>query len=108
MTHIHGAAAVVTPHGPLIGDELPDLRVALDKARRSHSGRVVLDLASAPYVDSLGIELLLETCARGGPGHKPRVAALTEPCREALELTDVLGRLDVYDSVENALRSCQR
>jgi hypothetical protein len=66
-------------------------------------------MADVPYLDSGGIELLLELCgAHLSPHQRPKLAALSETCMEALELTDVLPRLEVYDTVDNALRSCKR
>ena len=52
--------------------------------------------------------MLLELCGVShAPLQHPKLAALSETCMEALQLTDVLPRLEVYDTVENALRSCQ-
>jgi anti-anti-sigma factor len=107
-TQTHGTAAVLAPYGPLVADDLNDLRAAVTDSAARQSGRVVIDMANVPYLDSAGIELLLETCSLSQTGRRPRLAALTETCRDALELTDVLPRLGTYDTVENALRSLQR
>lgn len=55
-----GSTTVLVAHGPLIGDELPDLRRAVEKASEVKSRRLVVDMADVPYLDSSGIELLLE------------------------------------------------
>lgn len=107
-TQMHGTVAVVAPHGPLVAEDLDDLRAAISDSAARQGGRVVIDMANVPYLDSAGIELLLETCSLSQTGRRPPLAALTETCREALELTDVLPRLGTYDTVENALRSFQR
>lgn len=145
-TQPHGNVTVLVPHGPLVADELIDLRRAVEsatasKAKRGFTAncspdtstpdprsaarnpqspdseapgplfpkRVVLDLADVPYLDSSGIELLLELCGvQVAPHQRPKLAALSETCLEALELTSILTRLEVFDTVENALRSCQR
>lgn len=102
----HGLVAVVTPHGPLIADEVGDFRRAVEDAVAGRGGRVVVDMRGVPYVDSVGIEALLGLAAAGpAAGARPKLARLTETCREALDLTDVLASLDVFDTVENALRS---
>lgn len=148
----HGNTAVLVPHGPLIRDELEKFRERAAGALRMHAGRVVLDMSQVPFLDSGGIEALLELFsahpAAGGielppsmagdesrmangeertqePGGSDamrpsplaprnstaagprggRLAALTETCREALDVTDSLTRLDVFDTVESALRS---
>ena len=103
----HGNVSVLAPHGPLVAEDLIELRRAVESAAAAGTKRLVVDMAAVPYLDSGGIELLLELC---GPSSasllRPKLAALSETCMEALQLTDVLPRLEVYDSVENALRSC--
>jgi anti-sigma B factor antagonist len=105
----HGPATLLTAHGPLTSDETGDLRAAVATALAARGKRVVVDLSDVPYLDSAGIELLLELCGaqQSGP-QRPKLAALSEACLEALNLTDVLPRLDVFDTVDNALRSCAR
>jgi stage II sporulation protein AA (anti-sigma F factor antagonist) len=104
-----GNVIVISAHGPLVAEDLADLRRAVENALTAGGQRLLLDLADVPYLDSAGMELLLELCQAGlGPQRRPRIAALSETCLEALELTDVLPRLEVFDTVENAVRSCQR
>jgi anti-anti-sigma factor len=98
---------LLMPHGPLTSEETGDLRTAVATALATRPKRVVLDLTDVPYLDSAGIELLLELNDPGLlPQQRPKLAAVSETCREALELTDVLPRLEVFDTVDNALRSC--
>jgi len=109
VTHQNGSVAVLAPHGPLAGDELDDFRTALSQAIEQKSGRVVVDMSDAPYLDSSGIETLLDLC--GGmqtASARPRLAQLSETSREALELTNVLEKLIAFDTVENAIRSYKR
>ncbi len=107
-TQLHGTTAVIAAHGPLVAGDLTELQEALTTAEARQGGRVVIDMADVPYLDSAGIELLLQSCGLGHSGPRPRLASLTESCRDALELTDALPRLETYDTVENALRSCRR
>jgi stage II sporulation protein AA (anti-sigma F factor antagonist) len=105
----HGATTVLTPHGPLAADAVPLFRKQLQDAIEQRQGRVVLDLRDVPYLDSGGIETLLEACGeRRAVTARPRLTHLNDTCREALHLTDVLGRLEVFDTVENAIRSYKR
>lgn len=108
-TQVHGNVTVLVPHGPLITDELPSFRKTLDTATESRMGRVVIDMREVPFLDSTGIEALL-TISGHVPGAlaRPRLAGLSDTCREALDLTDVLHRLDVFDTVENAIKSFAR
>ena len=123
QTHPLGNVMVLVAHGPLLSDELGELRAAVESTATSSAGGtgaacrgIVVDLSDVPYLDSAGIELLLELAAVtqtvGGEtsqhtGVRPKLASLSETCLEALELTNVLPRLDVFDTVENAVRSCQ-
>ncbi|MBP7747951.1 MAG: STAS domain-containing protein [Phycisphaerae bacterium] len=109
QTQPHGNLTVLVAHGPLVADELDDLRRAVETALAAGNKRVVIDLADVPYLDSAGIELLLNLCGvHLATPQRPKLASLSETCLEALELTDVLPRIDVFDTVDNALRSCQR
>lgn len=124
QTQPQGNLTLLVPHGPLVADELIEFRRSVEAAlkgtgphseprQKAPSGprlrRVVVDMADVPYLDSAGIELLLELCSVGrAPQQRPKLAALSETCLEALELTDNLPRLEVFDTVDNALRSCQR
>jgi anti-sigma B factor antagonist len=106
---VHGSVSVLVPHGPLAGDELGEIRQQLREAIEQKSGRVVLDLSDVPYLDSGGIEALAELCAgQQAASARPRLAQLNDTTREALDLTDVLERLTVFDTVESAIRSHKR
>ena len=108
-TQLHGSVSVLVPHGPLAGSDVEELRQTLSVTIDQKSGRVVLDMSDVPYLDSSGIEALLELCAEQQLGTaRPRLAQLGETTREALDLTDVLPRLTVFDTVESAIRSYKR
>ncbi len=104
----HGNVTVLVPHGPLVNEEVPDLRRAVQMAGASSTRRTVLDLADVPYLDSTGIETLQELCGVHVPARqRVKLAALSETCLEALELTDILTKLEAFDTVENAIKSCR-
>lgn len=106
---IHGSVAVVVPHGPLTADQVDAFHGKLKSAMEQRQGRVVIDLRDVAYFDSRGIETLLQLCGeRRAVVQKPTLAQLGETCREALDLTHALQRLDVFDTVENAIRSYKR
>lgn len=104
-----GQVTLVTGHGPLISEELADFRRVVQEATAAQARGVVADMHDIPYVDSAGIEVLLELAGLHISSlRRPKLAGLTETCLEALELTDILPRLEVFDTVENAIKSCQR
>ncbi len=100
-----GSVTVIIPHGPLTSDEDEDFRRGAAPALAERHGRVVADMTDVPYLDSRGIETLLELFGASSFLLRPIVACLNETCRDALDLTDVLPKLAVFDTVESALRS---
>jgi hypothetical protein len=117
----HGTVTVVVPQDAITETTAAELRSALEREGLQSTVRVVLDLSQVAYVDSAGIEFLLEFC--GTPGLqraptaagdrrppigatlRPRMAGLTDTVREALYLTDTLNRFTVFDTVPAAVRS---
>ena len=101
-----GTVEVVAPKGPLV-DEDAERFVALMKDKlTAPNPRLVLDMKEVAYMDSRGIEGLVEAADdlqhRGG---RLRLAALTATCREVLELTGQTGRLEFFDETQSAVRS---
>lgn len=106
---LHGQVAVVAPRGPLTRDCADAFVQGIKTPLEQRRGEVVIDCRDISYVDSVGIETLLTICGdRRSSMPRPRLAALTDTCREALDLTNMLSRFEVFDSVESALRSYKR
>jgi len=104
----HGTVTVLRPRGPLAGQDAADFRGQVERELQAKGGRVVLDFSEVPYLDSAGIEALLDLCVDRAGMPSPRLAKLAETCREALDLTRTLPLLEVFDTVENAVRSLKR
>ncbi len=101
-----GSVTVLTPRGPLTQVDAEDFQTAAEDARVRTNGRLVLDLAQVPYLDSRGVEVLWDLADRQHAGGQTmRVAACPELCREIFELTGVAAVLDVFDTPESAVRS---
>lgn len=106
---LHGQVAVVTPRGALTRDCADPFIQGMKAPMEQRRGEVVIDCRDIPYLDSVGIETLLTVCGdRRSPTPRPRLAGLTDTCREALDLTNTLSRFEIFDSVESALRSYKR
>lgn len=104
----HGTVTVLVPHGPLAGEDVAAFSSGLSTAIGDKQGRVVVDCANVPCFDSAGIESLLTHVARATTTHRPRLTNLTDTCREALDLTNVLPQLEIFETVESAIRSYKR
>ena len=101
-----GRVTVVVPREAIVQGEVDDVRHAVEQTATSGSGWVVMDLSEVPFIDSAGLELLCELqqlCIdnRG----RLKLAVASEICSEILRLTDLAGRFETYDSVEEAARS---
>ena len=73
VEHKHGAVTVVRPVGPLVQPAADDLLSRMLELRTSSLGRLVLDASGISYLDSRGLEVLVEVAealAQGGQGLK--------------------------------------
>lgn len=104
-THQHGSVSVLAPRGPLASGDCQSFATKAHGAVQQRAGRVVIDLREVPFVDGAGIEALLALSETGPGAATPRLAGLSDTVREALDLTDALPRLMVFDTVESAIRS---
>jgi anti-anti-sigma factor len=105
-THRQSGVTIIAPHDALTESSCPELQAALASEGLATDARVVVDMSQVPFVDSAGIEFLLRLAGNVEAGAlRPRVVALTETVREALDLTQVLKRFFIFDSVEAAVRS---
>jgi len=101
-----GSVGVVTPHGTVTAAEADEFVAALEMTRQSSNGRVVLDVGHVPYVDSRILEALLDFAERQrAAGLTAKLAGVTDTCREILDVTDLLGEFELFDSVDSAVRS---
>lgn len=102
----HGAVMVVKPEGALIDAGVSPFRERLDQVRRATLGRVVADLSACPFIDSKGLEALVEaTEEMAGSGQVLRLCGVNETVREVLELTDLSRLFEHYEDANSAVRS---
>jgi anti-anti-sigma factor len=102
----HGAVTVLKPIGPLCEDDAEALKTRALEASTKNLGRLVLDTSGVPYVDSRGLEVLVEIgeqLARGGQGLK--LCGTNEVLREVFELTDVASGFEQFTDLNAAVRS---
>ena len=102
----HGAVVVMKPEGPLIQEQAEALgHAALNKAQ-AMLGRLVVDLSNAPYIDSVGLETLLDLAdVLEGCGQTLRLAAVSQTITEVLDLTGIISRFEYHDDANLAVRS---
>jgi anti-sigma B factor antagonist len=102
----YGAVTLLRPDGPMVEADVPDLAKSLKSLLDSTLGRVVVDMSAVAFVDSIGLEALLdisEDLMRGGRSLK--LCALNKTIRQVLDLTAIDGHFDLYEDVNSAVRS---
>ena len=101
-----GAVTVLKPEGPLIDADADKFKATAINVARQTLGRVVIDMSAIPFVDSKGLESLLDvTDALGQSGHTLKICAISKTVREVLELTELVSSFEHFVDVNSAVRS---
>lgn len=101
------AATVLVLTGRVtLGEESNQLRTTIKEVLGKGKTRLVLDLAEVSYIDSAGLGTLVAgyTTARN-LGASMKLANLTKKFHEQLNITKLVTVFEVYDSVEEAVKS---
>lgn len=101
-----GAVIVLKPIGPLTADDAEKVKAKLMDVRKASMGRFVVDASAIPFIDSRGLEVLIEThdeLSRSGQSLK--VCGINETVREVLDLTDVASLVEHFEDAGSAVRS---
>jgi len=106
QTQRQGAITILRPQGPLFGQDAEQVKAALIEASGASLGRVVLDLEAIPFVDSRGLEVLVEVTEEMSEGGQAlKLCAANKTVREVLELTELAGLFEHFEDVGSAARS---
>lgn len=85
--------------------ECAELRNIVTEGTGIGTPRLAVDLSEVPFIDSAGLELLLQLSREfAGRGGRLKLVALSSNCEEILRLTDLRSRFDTCASVEEATR----
>lgn len=102
----HGAVVVLKPEGPFVQEQAEVLSSAAMQRVRPTLGRLVLDMSAAPYIDSIGLETLLDLSEEMDKcGQTLRLASVSPTVREVLDLTGLINRFEYHDDANRAVRS---
>ena len=100
------AITVIKPGGPLAKADAEEFKGLVIEAEGSTPGRIILDAASVAFVDSRGLEVMLDvTEEMQRDGGVLRVAESNETVREVLELTGIAHDFEFHEDVASALAS---
>ena len=101
-----GAVTVFEPQGPIIQDDAEDFAARLGETLRASMGRLVVDVANVPYLDSRGLETLADTAqSLQETGQSLRLSGANETLRTVFALTELDAHFDHYQDVNTAVRS---
>jgi anti-anti-sigma factor len=101
-----GAVTVLKPEGALLEAEAPAFKQKLMATLSVSLGRFVIDMSAVPYVDSKGLEALVEvTEEMSRSGQALRLCNPNKTVREVLELTDLSSLFDHFEDTNTAVRS---
>jgi anti-sigma B factor antagonist len=103
---LQGAVIVLKPEGPLIETDAATVKQRLLQTLSSSLGRFVVDMSAIPYVDSKGLEALVDvTEEMGRSGQALRMCGANKTVREVLELTDLASLFEHFADANTAVRS---
>ncbi|MBL8764533.1 MAG: STAS domain-containing protein [Phycisphaerae bacterium] len=101
-----GAVTVLRPDGPVTGADAGELRSAIQRALARSLGRMVLDVSETPFVDSAGLETLVEAAEQlGAAGQAMRLCGATATLREILDVTETAPLFEFFADAGDATRS---
>jgi anti-anti-sigma factor len=102
----HGAVAIIKPLGPLTQPDVEGFLTRMLEVRDRSLGRMVLDASDILYVDSQGLEVLVEVgdeLARAGQTLK--ICGANEVLQQVFELTELAPSFELFVDVNTAVRS---
>jgi anti-anti-sigma factor len=105
-TQDYGNVTVIELQGELDGDFAEPLQTTVADITRTGKLGVVLDMSGVSFIDSKGLEQLLQ--ARDNCSQNKcelRLAGLDENCAKILEITRLEGEFDCYAELAEAVKS---
>ena len=102
----HGKISVMTVSGELTSDQVETFRRSCLERYAAGIRDLVLDLEYLTFVDSSGLEALLEILDEGSErSGQLRLVRPDTTIRKILEVTRLERRFNIHDSIESAAKS---
>ncbi|MEM7229148.1 MAG: STAS domain-containing protein [Planctomycetota bacterium] len=101
-----GAVMVLRPRGPLVREDAEQFNEHAQSVAATTLGRVVIDTSAMPFVDSQGLEALVDlaTIIEQG-GRTLKLTGLNPTLRDVLQITGLTDRFETFDDPSAAVRS---
>jgi len=101
-----GAVTVLRPVGPLAQADADQFKNRLMEVRTASLGRFVIDASAVPFIDSKGLEALVDANNElASSGQSLKLCSINETLREVLDLTELFNLFEQYEDVSAAVRS---
>jgi anti-anti-sigma factor len=105
-TQQHGAVKAIVPQGAICQGDAAAFENEVARELQSNMGRCVVDLSATPFVDSQGLEAMLNLTERlGDAGRLLKLCGVGDTVREILNVTDLADQFELYEDVGAAVRS---
>ncbi len=102
----YGAVTLMKPVGPVTEVDVEDLHAHLLEVRTRNLGRLVIDISAVPFIDSQGLECLLDLANEmEKTGQVLKLCGENDTFREILELTDLAAVFEHFPDAITAVRS---
>jgi anti-sigma B factor antagonist len=104
-----GPATVLTPHGRLTIETFGELKSQVSRLLEDGRIRIVLNLGSVAYVDSMGVaELVRVHVMLDRGGGRLALSHLQRPVEELLRLTGLREIFFIFPTEAEAVQGCTR
>ena len=102
----HGAVTLLKPEGPLTEAAADEFAQSARTIITDTLGRFVVDMSGVPFVDSKGLESLLDlTDLLGDSGKVLKLCGTNKTVRQVFEITEIDNLFDHFEDVTSAVRS---
>jgi anti-anti-sigma factor len=103
-----GNVVTIKPYGLLAGTDVDDLKMHLNEMVAEGSVEVVVDASGIVFVDSRGLEMLLDMAERMiQNGRMLKFAGISPNLEEVLALTELAPLFRFYSTPQLAVESCK-
>ena len=101
-----GTVDVYAPIGALADEEAESFSEMLKARLDEQSLRLVVSLSEVPYLDSIALEGLLDAAEQSHRRNAQlKLMSVPPTCREILELTGLSKHFQIFETVEDAVKS---
>ena len=101
-----GAVTIIRADGALAGEDAEQLGLVASTACANNLGRVVIDMSAIPFVDSRGLEVLLDLAEKAAEGGRSlKLCSTNKTVREVLAVTGLVSNFEYFDDTHSAVRS---